>query len=148
MPDLGGGLLGCYRCAYVWRFRKSPVRLCPRCKSKLWNTPPRRKPRNEAVTRGFGIREVIGPHRAALKTLADKYGVFDLQVFGSVAKGTAGPKSDVDLLIKVRGPFGLLRKEEFRERVESLLGRSVDLASERNLHWYIRPQVLEEAVPV
>jgi uncharacterized protein len=148
MPDLGGGLLGCYRCAYVWRFRRSPVRICPRCKSKLWNTPRKgKRPRRGAVS-GLGVPDVIGPHRAALRSLADKYGVSGLQVFGSVAKGMAGPKSDVDFLIRVRRPMGLLRKEEFRERLESLLGRKVELTSEQTLHWYIRPQVLEDAVPV
>jgi predicted nucleotidyltransferase len=69
-------------------------------------------------------------------------------VFGSVARGEAGPRSDVDLLVVFPDPPGVLARMEFEERLESLLGRRVDFATESNLHWLIRPRVLAESVPV
>ena len=72
----------------------------------------------------------------------------DLRIFGSVARGEAGPDSDVDFLVRFRRPIGLLRRSEFRERAESLLGRRVDLATEASLHWMVRPRVLLEAIPL
>lgn len=146
MPDLGGGLLGCFRCCYVWRPRKSPVRVCPRCKSPAWNTPrasPRFPPKRK---RGVGIEEVIGPKRGALKALAAEYDAVDIRVFGSLARHEGRARSDIDLLVRFRRPVGLLRRIELKERVEALLGRTVDLATEANLHWLIKPQVLQEAV--
>jgi uncharacterized protein len=80
--------------------------------------------------------------------MAAEYGGSDLRVFGSVARGEAGRRSDIDLLIRFRRPIGLLGRIEFRERAERLLGRSVDLATESNLHWMVRPRVLAEAVPL
>jgi predicted nucleotidyltransferase len=148
MPDLGSGLLGCYRCAYVWRLRKSPVRICPRCKSPLWNTPKVERPRRRARPSGAGAEEVLGPHRPLLLRLARRYGATSVRVFGSVARGEAGPASDIDLLVEFPDPPGILRRMEFEQRLEALLGRRVDMATEANLHWLIRPQVLAEAVPV
>jgi hypothetical protein len=91
---------------------------------------------------------VVGPHRQALLTLAAKFGATDLRVFGSVARGEAGPESDVDLLVRFEHPVGLFGRMELKERAEQLLGRTVDLATEGSLHWLIRPEVLAEAVPV
>jgi uncharacterized protein len=38
-----------------------------------------------------------------IKRIEAKHGAYNLQVFGSVARGEAGPESDIDLLIDV-GP--------------------------------------------
>ena len=94
------------------------------------------------------MKDVIGSRASELKSLAAEYGGSDLRVFGSVARDEAKPRSDIDLLVRFRRPIGLLRRIEFRERAERLLGRSVDLATETNLHWMVRPRVLAEAVPL
>jgi uncharacterized protein len=148
MPDLGAGLLGCYRCGYVWRFRKSPVSTCPHCKSLRWDSSRAHRLRPSSSRKGMGISAVIGPRRRALLSLATRFGARDVRVFGSVARGEAGPKSDIDLLVRFDEPVGLFGRIEFQRLAEGLLGRKVDIASERNLHWLIRPEVLAEAVPV
>ena len=148
MPDLGMGLLGCYRCGYVWRLRRSPVALCPRCKSRLWNDPPLPRPPGPRRHRGLGVEEIIGPHRRELVRIAKRSHAKDLRVFGSVARGEAGKSSDVDLLVKYDRPVGLLARMELKERLQALLGRRVDLATEESLHWFVRPRVLAEAVPL
>ncbi|MCI4326514.1 MAG: nucleotidyltransferase family protein [Thermoplasmata archaeon] len=148
MPDLGSGLLGCYRCAYVWRLRKSPVRMCPRCKSTQWNVPRPVRRSNRRSRQGGGIEEILGDHRQAFLKLARSFGASKIRVFGSVARGEAGPKSDLDLLVEFRRPLGVLSRAEFEVKIEALLGRPVDLATEEELHWLVRPRVLSEAVPV
>ena len=82
-----------------------------------------------------------------LRVCAEHRGL-NVRVFGSFARGEAGPGSDVDLLIDVASehsawfPGGLLMD------LQDLLGRKVDIVEPDALHWYIRDQVLKEAVPL
>ena len=148
MPELSGGLLGCYLCGNAWVPRKAPVSICPRCKSKLWNVPRPPRARSDRRIKGQGIADVVGRNRRAVLALGKTYGARNVRVFGSVARGEAEPNSDLDILVTFDESPGLLGREEFRERLEELLVVKVDLATERTLHWYIRPNVLREAVPL
>lgn len=89
------------------------------------------------------------PLQPRLAELCEKYGIAELSVFGSVARGDDRPDSDVDLLY-VRGPDSILGMEFFgmREELEELLGRKVDLVPKDNLHWVIKDRVLADARPV
>ena len=93
----------------------------------------------------MGVDELIGNKRAAILDLARKYGAYNVRVFGSVARRDARPDSDVDFLVDVQPHVGM----EFLSlwtALEDLLGRDVDLVTERSLHDYLREQVLREAV--
>ena len=120
------------------------VHICPRCKSRLWNVP-RILPRPVRPA-GLGVREVIDPHRAAIRRLCRRYAVARLRVFGSVARGEAGPSSDVDILVEYSRPVSLLTVVELRMALEKLLRRRVDLSREEMLHWAVRPQARADAV--
>jgi len=47
----------------------------------------------------MGIKEIIGDQREKILALASKYGASDVRVFGSVVRGTADEKSDIDFLV-------------------------------------------------
>ena len=136
----------CYRCVYSWRSASPVVRMCPRCKSRLWNRPKLRPLSRHR--RGLGIPKIVGPHRTAIRRLFRRYGVASLRVFGSVARGEARRDSDVDLLVAYRRPSDILTRAHFRRELERLLRRRVDLVTEETLHWAARPQAVSEAVPV
>ena len=96
----------------------------------------------------MGIDELIHPQRDAIQRIAARHGAFNVRVFGSVARGEAGPHSDVDLLIDA-GPItsawfpgGLVAD------LEAVLGRRVDVVTERGLLPELRSRVLREAVPL
>ena len=144
MGGLSDSLVHCYRCVYSWRPRSSVVRMCPRCKSRLWNVPKIR-PRPNGPT-GLGIREVIDPHRTEIRRLCRRFAVSRLRVFGSVARGEASPTSDVDLLVDYSRPSGLLARVELRLALERVLHHRVDLGREETLHWAVRPQAKADAV--
>lgn len=146
VPASGARVAHCYRCIYTWRPRSERVRICPRCKSRLWDVPRLRK--SGPARPGLGYRELVAPYSAAVHRLARRYGVVNLRVFGSVARGEANRASDVDLLFDSEEPLGLLRREEFRTKLEAILGRQVDLVREEYLKWYVRPRALAEAVAV
>ena len=48
-----------------------------------------------------GADEILKSKRNEILSLATKHGIKNLRVFGSVARGQAGPKSDVDFLVEV-----------------------------------------------
>jgi len=135
-------LLHCYRCGYSWTPRRVVIRICPKCKSPHFDEPKLRVP---SMGGGLGIEQVLGPHRKRIYRIARKYGVREIRVFGSVARGSATPKSDVDLLVDFRGAP---HTSELRRDLEELLHRTVDLVTESMLHWYVQPQVVVEAVPL
>lgn len=96
----------------------------------------------------MGIGELLKDTREEILRIAARHGAHNVRVFGSVARGEAGPESDVDLLVDVgpdRTPFfpgGLLAD------LEELRGRRVEIVTEHGLHWYVRDRVLKEAVPL
>ena len=69
-------------------------------------------------------------------------------VFGSVARGEADAESDVDFLVELDPGRSLLDLGGLQFELEALLGRPVDVVTERGLKARIREQVLREAVPV
>jgi predicted nucleotidyltransferase len=86
----------------------------------------------------------IDPVRLA--EICDRYGIGALWIFGSFARGTAGPDSDVDLLYVLRPGRRLgWDIEQLSDELAELLGRPVDLVSRKALHERLRPSVLAEA---
>ena len=91
---------------------------------------------------------LVQAKREQILRLARRHGVTRVRVFGSMARGDAGPQSDVDLLIDVGTdpsawfPGGLVA--EF----EGLLGRRVQVVTERGLDELLRDSVIEEAIPL
>lgn len=92
--------------------------------------------------------EVVKSKREEILKLAAKHGARNLRIFGSAARGEAGAKSDVDFLVEMEPGRSLLDHVALWQDLEELLGRRVDLVSEKALHWYIRDRVLAEAVPL
>jgi predicted nucleotidyltransferase len=84
--------------------------------------------------------------RTAIAELCAKYGVVELSVFGSAARGDEDADSDIDLLY-VRGPHAARGLAFFglRRELESLLHRSVDLVPKEGLHWAIKDRVMGDA---
>ncbi len=150
MPVSPGGMAGdtlpeyhCHRCIYTWTPRRVPVRMCPRCKSRLWDVPVIRP---VLLGTGLGISEILGPHRDRILALARRYGAKRVRVFGSVRRRDATSGSDVDLLVDALPGASLLDHARLKTELRKVLGRSVDVVEEEGIPWSIRPHVLAEAV--
>lgn len=74
------------------------------------------------------VLERLRAHEAELKAM----GVARLSLFGSVARGEAGPDSDVDVAAEFdrSRPFGLFQFVELEARLAEMLGVKVDLVGE------------------
>jgi uncharacterized protein len=96
----------------------------------------------------MGVDELIGPQRDMILRIAAKHGAHNVRVFGSVARGDAGRDSDVDLLIDAGATTSAWFPGGLVADLEAVLGRRVDVVTERGLMPELRPHVLREAVPV
>ncbi len=93
-------------------------------------------------------RELLRQKREVILQLAARHGARNVRVFGSVARGEAGPSSDFDFLVE-RGPVttawfpaGLVLD------LEEILGRRVEVVTEKGLNPHLRSRVLQEALPL
>jgi uncharacterized protein len=136
--------LHCFRCGHVWRPRKSRVHLCARCKSPYYWYPKLVIP---TFGGGLGIEELIGDKAPDVVRVARKCGARAVRIFGSVARRSAGPESDIDVLIEPI-PHRKYRPIDLALELRELLGRRVDVVSEGSLHRLVQPRVLTEAVPL
>ena len=77
-------------------------------------------------------------------------GVEHLYVFGSLARGEAGPQSDIDIAIDVApdADFSLLDLVGVQQQVQNLLGWPVDLVERKMLKRFVRPEVEREATRI
>lgn len=96
----------------------------------------------------MGIAEILSPRREAVLHAVRQRGFGHLRVFGLVRRSEATRTSDVDLLVNRVRETSLLDRAALTEDLETILGRKVDVVPEDALHWYVRPQVLFEAVPL
>lgn len=81
-----------------------------------------------------------------LAELCRKYGVAELAVFGSVARGDDRPDSDVDFLY-VPTADNDLGWEFYRlvDELSGLIGRDVDIVPKEHLHWVMRDRVIADS---
>jgi predicted nucleotidyltransferase len=92
--------------------------------------------------------ELLGQKRQDVLRIANKYGARHVRVFGSVARGDADGGSDVDFLVDLEPGRSLLDLGGLQFELEALLGRPVDVVTERGLKQRIRERVPREAVPM
>lgn len=96
----------------------------------------------------MSLEELVRSHRDAIQRIARKHGVLRVRVFGSAARGEATDASDIDLLVESGPetsawfPAGLILD------LESLLGRRVEIVTERALRPELREAVLRDARPL
>jgi predicted nucleotidyltransferase len=88
----------------------------------------------------------IKQKRAEILKIAATYGADHVRVFGSVVRGSAGPDSDLDILVRFSEKTSLIDHIALMQSLETLLGVKVDLVNEKVLHPLIRDRVLSEGV--
>ena len=87
-------------------------------------------------------------HRVELRRIAEGHGLENVVVFGSVARGTDAPESDLDLIADIPEGLDLFAVAMIAEEMSAALGRKVDLGERRCLKPYVRENVKRESVPL
>jgi predicted nucleotidyltransferase len=80
-----------------------------------------------------------------LPTVRKRFGVRDLAVFGSVARGEASATSDLDVLVDFEGPATFDGFMGLKSFLEDTLGVKVDLVTRAALNPRLRARVESEA---
>ena len=91
-------------------------------------------------------QSVLRLKRTEILRIAAQNGVQRLRVLGSVARGTDDAQSDIDFLVDLAPNRSLLDLGNFLYEVRSLLGKEVDVVTEKGLQRRIRERVLSEAI--
>ena len=94
------------------------------------------------------LDELLKEKRDEVLRFAAKYGARNIRVFGSVARGEADEKSDIDFLVEMEPGTSLLDLGGLQYELETLLRCRVDVVTERGLKRRIRERVLQEAMPI
>jgi len=90
----------------------------------------------------------INDLRPQILEICKRHGVETIRVFGSVARGEAGPESDLDLLVTVGSNPGPWFPGGLIADLEELLECPVQVVTEDGLYSELRESVLSEAVPL
>ncbi len=94
------------------------------------------------------LGEWLARSGARVREIAGSYGLSNVRVFGSVARGEDRGDSDVDLLVDVGPGVGLMALARCERDLEALLGARVDLVPAGDLKPGVAASVLAEARPV
>lgn len=73
----------------------------------------------------LALRELLDARRGEFQLLLDRYGATNPKLFGSVARGTAHARSDIDILVEMDPADGnlLMRASGLMEETRELFGR-------------------------
>jgi predicted nucleotidyltransferase len=94
------------------------------------------------------IKSLLKKRREEILRIAAAHGARNVRVFGSVIRGEADQKSDIDLLVTLDPGTTLFDHAALILELEDLLGCKVDVASDRGLRPRVKERVMSEAVPI
>jgi predicted nucleotidyltransferase len=77
-----------------------------------------------------------------------QYGAKKISVFGSYARGQAGQRSDIDILVSFQKPKSLLELVRIEQELAGALHIPVDLLTEKAISPYLVDSVRNDAVVI
>jgi predicted nucleotidyltransferase len=91
-------------------------------------------------------QQVIDVQEKATPVLRE-YGATYAGVFGSVARGEATSTSDVDMVVALGQPMGLVRYIQFVDALKCALAREVDVVAP-NMHPILKRRITRDIVGI
>lgn len=90
----------------------------------------------------------IRAKRDLIIKIAQKYGLTDVCIFGSVARGTDDEDSDIDILVTSNSGTTLFDLGGFYSELETIFGSKLSVLTRGALKGRIKNEVLKDAVPI
>jgi len=92
-------------------------------------------------------QEIVDLLRQFKHTAGEKYGIEQLALFGSVARGEQTEESDIDVCVKPRRAIDLFTLQDIREELEQLFQKKVDLLTlHENMRQLFRQNIEQDAI--
>lgn len=92
--------------------------------------------------------QAVQQKKREILAIIKQHGLSNVRIFGSIARGDETPLSDIDFLVDLKKDCTIFDLGGAHVKLQALLGRKVDIVSERSLHWYLRDKILQEARPL
>jgi predicted nucleotidyltransferase len=103
---------------------------------------------NKIMAQKRSLESLLKILRQEIPTLAERYSVEKLEVFGSYVRSEQKRDSDLDVLVTFKEDPSLLTFIAIENYLSDLLGVEVDLVMKDSLKPKIGQQILREAIPV
>ncbi|MBW4484508.1 MAG: nucleotidyltransferase family protein [Tildeniella torsiva UHER 1998/13D] len=100
------------------------------------------------TSKTISLNERLQTQRDRILTIAERYGAYNVRVFGSVARGESRQTSDVDFLVEMQPGHSLLDRIALKQDLEDLLECRVDVATLKTLHECIKDRILQDSKPL
>ncbi len=94
----------------------------------------------------MSVTDRVLRNRKRINEVAAAHGARHPRLFGSAARGTAGPDSDVDLIVDLDAGRTLFDLAALRAELERILGTSVDVVPSAGLAGDAKDEILAEAL--
>ncbi|MFZ1127465.1 nucleotidyltransferase family protein [Methanoregula sp.] len=92
-----------------------------------------------------GIKKEI---RDRIVTILKKYGAERIAIFGSYARGEAGKKSDIDILVRFARPKSLIQLIQIEDEIAKAVKVPVDLVTEKSISPYLSSSIHRDEVVI
>ena len=96
----------------------------------------------------MAIDALLIDNRADILRIAKTNGATRVRIFGSFARGTARPDSDVNVLVDLKPGSDLFDLIGIKQGLEDLLGREVHVVTEAAIRPYFRDEAIRAATPL
>lgn len=84
----------------------------------------------------------------ALLPYIGEYGIRKIAVFGSYARGEDLAGSDIDILVDMTKQFGIYKFIGLKQRIETAMGKPIDLVESQCLEPLLKDSILSEAITI
>ena len=92
------------------------------------------------------LKDLVINQKENIVDIADRYGAYNIRLFGSVVNGTDDPESDIDFLVDLEEGRTLFDLGGLLMDLQELLHNKVDVITKAGLRNRIRDRVLKEAI--
>jgi len=96
----------------------------------------------------MAARRIKKEIRDRIVTILKKYDAERIAIFGSYARGEAGKKSDIDILVRFARPKSLIQLVQIEDEIAKSVKVPVDLVTEKSVSPYISPSIRRDEVVI
>jgi len=96
----------------------------------------------------MAARRIKKEIRDRIVTILKKYDAERIAIFGSYARGEAGKRSDIDILVRFARPKSLIQLVQIEDEIAKAVKVPVDLVTEKSVSPYLSTSIHRDEVVI